>query len=504
LAAIQFPPKFNQQKVLMSEFRFRMPSDWKLSSYHTNSIFIVGLDGMPWPCKVQIETDGEAAADGPVLQVVRNQQESGKLHIVYPYSDRGEMIICTGTLPANQPTYDLVTELARGTLNRLRNQVSIWQEGGLQIAASIHEKVSEAICCLSRAIMSSDKAEQDLIATQSVGLAIEAIFELSQAFGVQISKFRREHGDVVSQFWMANAAGRGEHFLSSAQRREFGLLKIGVEHDGAISDEPGLASLGKPLVLGPWLDASAGGMRQDLIGLSDYHSRRDVLLSDCRQRLENLPGTASLLHLISGLNGIGHRQLSYPQQLQLTIDLLHVVDEALIEIPVMVSFDFPWAERLAGAVGSVHPLQIADSLLRQSSSISFLGLEINLDYWPNGSAIRDPLQWIDLIDIWAQLDLPLVICLRVPSGEDGSDADRPSDRLINQQRSSLTESQRLDFLEIVLPMMIARPTVHGIIWPDWQDGDDPRYPHGGIIDKEGHEKPVGQLLSKLCQVIGYA
>jgi hypothetical protein len=154
-----------------------------------------------------------------------------------------------------------------------------------------------------------------------------------------------------------------------------------------------------------------------------------------------------------------------------------------------------------GAVGAVHPLQIADSLLRQSSNISYLGLEINLDYWPNGSAIRDPLQWIDLVDIWAQLDLPLILCLRVPLGEDGND-DRQHDRLINQQHSGMTDSQRLQYLETVLPMMIARPTVHGIIWPNWQDGEDARFPRGGIVDNTGNEKPVAQLLTKLCQVIG--
>ena len=57
----------------------------------------------------------------------------------------------------------------------------------------------------------------------------------------------------------------------------------------------------------------------------------------------------------------------------------------------MVSFDFPWAERLASAVGGSHPLQIADSLLRQGTQISFLGIEVNLGYWPNGSMMRDPL-----------------------------------------------------------------------------------------------------------------
>ena len=103
------------------------------------------------------------------------------------------------------------------------------------------------------------------------------------------------------------------------------------------------------------------------------------------------------------MNGLGHRHLNYAQQLQLTVDMLNVVEELSIQIPTMVSFDFPWAERLAGAVGGIHPLQVADSLLRQGVRVSHIGLEINLDYGATGSAFRDPLQWIDLVDIWTQL-----------------------------------------------------------------------------------------------------
>ena len=181
-------------------------------------------------------------------------------------------------------------------------------------------------------------------------------------------------------------------------------------------------------------------------------------------------------------------------------DLLQLADESLVELPVMVSFDFPWGERLAGAVGGIHPLQIADSLLRQGIRISYFGLEINLDYWPSGSVLRDPLQWIDLIDTWAQLELPLVICLRVPSGGEPVAANQPIDRLVNQQRSNVTEQQRLDFLSVVLPMLVARPIVHGIIWSQWQDSDDGRFAHGGLVGADGNPKPIAAVISQLSRL----
>ena len=204
------------------------------------------------------------------------------------------------------------------------------------------------------------------------------------------------------------------------------------------------------------------------------------------------------IHIVSGLNGIGHRNLSYPQQLDITAALVRLVEDSFDEVPTMVSFDFPWAERLVGAVGGVHPLQVADSMLRQGLSVGFLGLDINLDYWPNGSMLRDPLQWIDLIDIWSQLGLPLILNLKIPTGlPDVSDVK--ADREINRTLSNLTDSSRIEFLETVLSVMIARPSVHGVIWSQWQDGDDRRYLGGGLIDENGNEKPIFDLIRRLRQ-----
>jgi hypothetical protein len=496
----------------MSEFRFRIPLGWKLNSYHASSIFVVGLDGIPWPCKVRLDDESEASESGPILHVVRNQEESGKLYFIYPFRDRGEMIICTGTLPVREAPYDLLTELARGTLNRLRNQVSIWEEGGLVIDSQTHEKVALGIKRLGSAIMMTDKAQQDAVSAEAIELAMDGVFRLSVAFGDQISKFRREHKEL-SRFWMANRAGLEEQFSASAAKTEFDLIQVSTlkvsdsssvveesETDVVTADQ--LQDTGKRIVVGPWLDASLGGMPPEWVQVDDYLSRRDKIMSFCRRQLESLPSTTSLLHLISGLNGIGHRNLSYPQQLQIAVDMLQLADESLIEAPVMISFDFPWGERLARAVGGIHPLQIADSLLRQGLKISFLGLDINLDYFPNGSAVRDPLQWIDLIDVWAQLDLPLILCLRSPSGSEQVPADRAVDRLVNQQRSNLQEQQRLKFLNTVLPMLVARPSVHGIVWRQWQDGDDDRFPHGGLVDAAGNPKPIYQVVEQLRNVIG--
>ena len=253
------------------------------------------------------------------------------------------------------------------------------------------------------------------------------------------------------------------------------------------------------MILGPLLDASIGGFAESLLEAGDFLARKDRILNDAQQTLESLPKNTAMLRVASGLNGTGHRNLSYPQQLQVTVDLLQLVEDSPVNVPTMVSFDFPWAERLAGAVGGTHPLQIADSLIRQGVEVSFLGLEINLDLWPNGSAIRDPLQWIDLVDIWAQLGLPMVLCLRVPCG---GTAEAKGVDTRNQTKSNFTDRQRMDFLKTVLPMMVARPSVHGLIFQQWQDSDDPRYPNSGIVDTNGSPKEIFEVLQAIREASG--
>lgn len=502
----------------MGEFRFRIPDDWDLGSYHANSIHVLGLDGIPWPCRIaSVVPSGDSTER--VLSVTRNNENSGRLYTHFPFKERGELLICTGTLPIREKPFDLLTELARGTVNRLRNQLSIWEEGGLRLNEDVHQQVSEATQYLSKAIMSAEPKQSDEFAKSSIETAMNAIFKLSIEFGEQISKFRREH-DQLSNFWMAGLATNRDQYQAITNCSAFDLAQISVspnadgKHEwlnqpreqGSQSgnfEQLGLEppSPSKRLIVGPWVDASVGGLPSRLIDLEDFPVRKNQLINELRDDLQKLPSETSLLHIVSGLNGIGHKHLSHPQQLQLTVDMLRLVEESRIEIPTMVSFDFPWAERLAGAVGGVHPLQIADSLLRQGLEISILGLEINLDYWPNGSAVRDPLQWIDLVDVWAQLGMPLVLFLRVPFGESPDAPLTSQDRHINRSPSNLNDKNRLDFLTYVLPMMMARPAVYGVVWQQWTDADDSRYPSAGLT-AQGEMKPVvGELLGNLKQYV---
>ena len=472
----------------MGEFRFRLPDDWNPSVSQSRSIHVIGLDGIPAPCRVSVN-------DG-ILSVVRNQDDSGKVFITWPFEDFGEITVGTGTLPESDEPYRLVVELARGTLNRLRNQISIWREGGLKVDVSVDQQISSATKLLSEAIMDAGAEGSERDARESLRIAMAGNFNLGHQFGAEISKFRISQQDFP-RFWIANAVEKNLTGPENYSTPQFHLVQVRPEQAEAAA-----AIDDKRMIVGPFLDASPGGMEPEIVELDDFLARKDFILNRCRKVIRQLNPAASLLHVVSGLNGMGHRRLSYPQQTQITSEMLNLIDESQVEVPMMVSFDYPWGERLASAVGGAHPIQIADSLMRQGSNVSFIGLDINLDFWPCGSVVRDPLQWIDMIDIWSQLGLPLIILLRMPSGKppEKSLLDE-SENPTNEIRSAMTDQQRLFFLEKVIPMLIARPTVHGLVWRQWGDEDDPRFPGSGLAQANGEFKPVIESIGKATKVL---
>ncbi len=492
----------------MGEFKFRIPADWQLEPRLLRTVHVIGLDGIPGACRVRVEDQ--------LLIVTRNQNESGRTYIAYPFTNGGELTVCTGTLPETNRPYHLVAELARGTLNRLRNQTAIWEEGGLAISQSVRQWTQQATLALSQAVTGDDE-QRDNAARASLDLTMEAILALSHQFGQRISTYRVSQKEIPA-FWMAAAQCHGQ-----AGDGEFGaafdLIESLADHEAAFNSHKG--------ILGPLLDASPAGAFS--AGEQDFKARRHALLQSSRCDLQKISSATSLIHVACGLNGVGHQRLGYRQQMQVTTDLLNLVDDLGLKQPVMVSFENPWAEKLAWSVGGLHPLQIADELMRGGAPISCIGLDINLDYWPTGSLSRDPLQWIDMFDIWCQFGLPLILCLRIPqtvaaetAGNDGPNSMQgtsengfsrvkeklkttlPSDdstppAVVNSIRDTLSSKQRLDLIETVLPMAIARPGLHGIIWRQWSDVDDPRFPEAGMVDACGGVKPIGQLLKQLRQ-----
>lgn len=459
----------------MGLIHLRFPDHMQFDGALPASIHVLGMDGIAGPCRISRE--------GQRITIARNRDESGHVYLAWPTDEWGELVLATGTLPESDHEYPVATELARGTANRLRNQISIWEEGGLEIPAEVMELADRASQLLASSILHRDGESSGLSAIRSIELAVRGIFLLAGTFSRQILPLRLQGNN--RPFWMGVQSSDGAD-------REW----VNQHFDLVFTQAPVASTVAEPipLVIGPLVDMAPGGLPEEIRALEGFESRLAGLLRSGRQRLEGLDvRNVRMIHAVAGLNGTGHRHMGYSQQLQATLDLLQLCEEIAGKTPVLISFDNPWGERLARSVGGTHPLQIADSLLRRGVRISALGLEINLDFNHRGSLCRDPLQWLEMLDLWGQLGLPLVVMLRAPTGID-SDCEGV--------RPSMTDRQRLVYLQTILPLILCRPSVQGLVWQELRDREaDSLFPGAGLLGPDRGPKPISDLLDRLREDI---
>mgnify|MGYP001320047282 CR=1 FL=1 len=67
----------------MGEFRFRVPKEWNLDTYHGNAIHVIGLDGIPWPCRISVSEPDNSEETDKTITISRNRDESGKRDYLY-------------------------------------------------------------------------------------------------------------------------------------------------------------------------------------------------------------------------------------------------------------------------------------------------------------------------------------------------------------------------------------------------------------------------------------
>ena len=495
----------------MGQISFVVQDDRLTSPRVLSSIHMMAFDGTIWPCRCQLENGTSAAKEAAAkeaaakeaaakeaadhrLIVERNSNQSARLFLLYPTISFGEICVGTATLLERELPYNLSIELARGTLCRLRNLISNWREGGLAIPESIVQRTGQAQSQLAQAIFESSAPQ---LAGAAIEAALELMFSICHEFDQQVAQFRH---DTTSPreilFGVTDLDMASPHKLTQFLNCQMTYAGLSVDTDDeddqtydsqhwvdelsessedTVEDNSGESIKRITAIYGPLMDSNPGGLPEWICQMQHIEQRRQAILDVARQALGSMqPDSCDLLYAVSGINGVGHRYMTFSQQLHLTIDVIQVVENLLPTTPIMVSFDQPWGERLAWSVGGGHALQIADTLLRQGCRIDVLGLEINLDYWPIGSLPRDPSQWVDLLDFWSHFNLPLMVFLRMPCIDDSSLAKGAKPPSTASAREALPKSQQIlhnldaeqqvQYLQAILPLLLGRPNIRGVIW----------------------------------------
>lgn len=487
----------------MGQLRFIAPHTDRLLAGAVEQAYLTGMEAVPFPSR--------NFWHGEQIVIEREVRESGNLHILWHLPGQSPLVLSTASLMERQRPYLLPVELARGTLNRLRQQQAVWQSMGLMSPPEYKPLEKQALRAFAQAATHQanplEAAEQ---AEQALTYTLAALEVLSGAYVQQVLALRHEQSPALAT--LLGAALPNQELSDQGTRMFLSAFNAAVvpfpwrsmepaesEFDWSLPDRQFQWLRGKPLkvVAGPLLRLDTSSL-PDWIYLweDDFEALQGYIHEYLSAVVNRYKGQVHVWHCASGLNLPHGLSLSEEQKLRLAVLAIDTVRRADPRTPVVMSFDQPWGEYLQQEEMDLPPYHFADALVRADLGLSGVGLEINLDYWPGGSLPRDVLELSRLIDRWSVLGVPLLVQVCAPSATSPDTLALNKASVVSPERTAKCQAT---WLAPRLEMLLAKQCVHGVLWSQFADSDPHRWPHGGLLDAGGAVKPLVPMLTELRQ-----
>ena len=492
----------------MGVMRFLVPRRDSLAPDAVDRAYMAGLDEIPWQARFVWEENE--------LAVERAENDSGNLYIPCPLDGHGKLVLCTASLMERERPYVLHVELARGTLNRLRNQIGVWESMGMQVPPQVRTMVHEASEHLSNAVTrQSDLAAAAEYAVKSLGTSLDAIATLAQSFTGQVLAARYQHGGKINALFGINLGSARptqemtDAILPCANTAVVPLSWRDIEvsegqRDWALPDAQiqwcqahGLKICGGPLLQ---IDRWSLPDWMYLWGEDDDEQFRNCVAEHIEAVVGRYRGKVQLWQCAARLNINNDFKQSEEERLRLAVLSVECIRRVDQRTPIILSIDRPWGSYMGRDDYDLSPLQFADALVRAQLGLAGIGLEINFGYTPHGTQPRDMIEFGRQVDRFCSLGLPILISLTAPSAPGDDAAARLKNKVLRYAGGDgpTGQSQR-DWAEHYLPMLLAKQPVQGVIWGQLLDSQPHAFGHGGLFDADDLPKPVVELLQSLRQ-----
>lgn len=515
-------------------------------------VYVTGLDGTAWVSR--------SRWDGDVLVIERAEHDSGNVHVPVLFSglsmgagsgagadagassdasesstpgvrlDLGERTVSTACLMEREQPYLLEVELARGTLNQLRNQIAAWHQVGMAIPEEVREQLARATGAFAAAAtLQTEPATAASRALEALRQAVEATDRLGESYTQQAISVRRRHTATLPTLVGANLgnvvpAGETESLFCDtftitvipAVWRRIEPTEGQREWDLVDAQVHWCQKHRQKICSGPLLRFDVAGTPDWLyLWEGDYESLAGFMLDHVKAVIERYRGRFQVWQIAARVNLGGSLSLTEQQSLSIVARAVELARGLDPQTPIVISFDQPWAEYMASRDAELSPMQLADTLVRAELGLAGLGIEINAGYHPEGSGWYGLLEYSQILDRWSVLGLPLVMLVSSPS----SGVDFAVGSKSNQERASANSSKsreqsrdgngvetkpaplmgngvtdgserQAQWVRRYLPMMLAKNCVQMVIWNQLFDSPDLEYPHGGLFDSQGAAKPA--------------
>ncbi len=490
----------------MGCMHFLTPQPERVPDQALRRAYVVGWDCVPTQSRKSWE--GER-----LLRLERTIDESGNLHIPWRVAGHGEVMLSTASLMERERPYHLPVELARGTLNRLRSKADVWRMAGLQLSEQLTSQIRLAAASFMRAAtLQRDAQAAAVVAEETIRMSLDTMQQLVVEYASQVFEFRHQ---TTSPLGTLLAGNLGQELPSPNTEPMFGaafnaavvpfswrkIQPAADQWDWTLCDKQiqfclrhGLKVFGGPLlqldrdVVPDWV----------LPHVEDYERLARYVRQFVAATVERYRTRVHLWHAAAGVNKPGTVLLAEEQAMQLGVLAVETTRRMDPRTPLFISLDQPWGEYLAFTDADLPPMHFADTLVRADLGIAGLGLEINLGYWPGGSLPRDVLEISELVDQWSLLGLPLILLLTLPSSHSEDplsrpDAGRPLTACLAED---LTPQVHKAWVERLLSVLLAKQSVHALVWNQVFDAFPHKYAHAGLFNAQGLPKPsLGVLLA---------
>ncbi|WP_437221692.1 endo-1,4-beta-xylanase [Planctomicrobium sp. SH661] len=464
--------------------------------------YLSGMDGRIFPSRIEME--------GPVLICRRPSSESAKLNLPWPVPGIGRPVLTTTSLRERDDPYLLPVELARGKLSEVRESWASWEQSGMAIPDAFRKLQREAFQFFAKAgVAAGDLDSACQLAASAIERACAASALLIDAYTVQrLTSIRRSThhapglvGSVLDSTVLTPSGQEIFHHAFNTASIPIHWKDIepveGTYHWDAVDQLVEFCSAHRTILRGgPLIDLSPGGLHEWLTPWKNDFLNLPIFICDyIETTISRYQGLIRLWEVAAYGNTGGALGLGEDHCLALVARTLEAAKRTDSDAQFFIRVDCPWGEYQRDGRHRLSPFQFVDALVRSNLGLAGVTLEINSGYGSKACYARDMLSISKLIDMWSQLQLQIHVNIACPSS---ATPDPLADPRYPVQdgvwRDRWSEETQADWLEHLVPLLLAKSSVNGVFLSQFGDGVPHRFPHAGLVTADGKLKKMFEPL----------
>ncbi|WP_437185512.1 endo-1,4-beta-xylanase [Planctomicrobium sp. SH668] len=457
------------------------------------------LDGRVVPCQIWL-SERELVCE-------RQGTESVKLNVIWRLRSGEDVLLSTTSLRDRNEPYSLALELARGKLAEIRESLANWVSMGMVVPDVVTESIRNSFNGLTKAGTCGEHSpfrhEQAVLAIEH---ACEAANLLCDSYVIQRQASNRRqlhHAPRILGCVVNDALANPEHqqifhqaFNSISLPFDWKEVEVSEGgHDWSRIDEIVNFAQQNRLLLkgGPVVDLSPGATPDWLIPWKkDFKNLPCFLCDFVETSISRYNGVIRLWEVASSGNLAGGLDLGEDQCLALTAKVLEAAHRTDADAQYFIRIDSPWGEYQRHGANRLTPFQFVDAIVRSNLGLTGVTLEITKGYGTEGCYPRDLLAISKLIDLWSQLQIQIHVNLACPSASGIDPLANPRFEVASEHWN---DERQARWVEGVIPLLLAKPTVTGIYLSQFSDGVSHRFPHAGLIGANDQPKLLLETMA---------